>query len=259
MKRKVSFICIAALLLGAVQSWAVTTQVTVRVKAKDAKFIGSSYAGVLVTIRDADTGKLLAKGVTRGSTGDTAVLMKKPISRVETYARAQDAHFTATLDIDEPTRVEVTALGPLSQRQGANRVSATQWVVPGKDITAGNGWVLEMPGFIVDVLAPPAHIKLAPDTTKVPIRANVTMMCGCPVVDGGVWDARKYEVAAQIFKNGKKIDEIPLKYATPASQFAADYPLSGGPGIYQVVVYAYDPANGNTGVDFATFIVKQLK
>ncbi|HEB51251.1 MAG TPA: hypothetical protein ENI89_11655 [Desulfobulbus sp.] len=259
MKGKISFVCIVSLLFLAAQAMAVPTSVTVRVKARDAKFIGTSFGGILITIRNADTGELLAKGVTQGSTGDTKVLMKQPLTRFETYARKQDAGFTTTLDIDEPTRIEVAAFGPLAQRQGANRVTATQWIVPGKDLTGGNGWVLEMPGFVVDVLAPPSHIKLDAATTTVPIRANVTMMCGCPITKGGVWDADRYQVAARIIKNGKQLAEIPLNYLKKASQFGADYTVNAGPGVYKAVVYAYDPSNGNTGVDVTTFIVKKPK
>ncbi len=259
MKGKISFLCIVILLFSAAQVLAVPTRVTVRVKARDAKFIGTSFGGILITIRDADTGQLLAKGVTKGATGDTKVLMKQPITRFETYARKQDAAFTATLDINEPTRIEVAAYGPLAQRQGANRVTATQWIVPGKDLTGGNGWVLEMPGFVVDVLAPPSHIKLDAATTTVPIRANVTMMCGCPITRGGVWDADRYQVAARIIKNGRQVAEIPLAYLKKASQFGADYRVSAGPGVYKAIVYAYDPANGNTGVDVTTFIVAKPK
>ncbi|HEX6202874.1 MAG TPA: hypothetical protein VF100_07720, partial [Thermoanaerobaculia bacterium] len=47
------------------------TAVTVRVLSRDAKFVGSSMGGARVTIRDAETGTLLAEGVTAGSTGDT--------------------------------------------------------------------------------------------------------------------------------------------------------------------------------------------
>ncbi len=43
------------------------THITVHVLAKGAKFIGTSMGGVEITIRDADTGELLAKGVPRAA------------------------------------------------------------------------------------------------------------------------------------------------------------------------------------------------
>ena len=131
-------------------SWATPTHITVHVIAKGAKFIGTTMGGVQITIRDADTGELLAKGVTEGGTGDTKRIMagEKPLS-TESAAK-----FDATIDIDQPRRIEVTAFGPLARRNTANTVSSTQWVVPGKDITGGDGWLLEMPGFFVDIQNP---------------------------------------------------------------------------------------------------------
>lgn len=257
MKMKSVILLLAALFLSATQALAVPTKVTVRVRAKDAKFIGTSFGGMLVTIRDVETGELLAKGVTQGSTGDTKVLMQEPVTRFKSVAREQDAAFVAVLDIDEPVKVEVSAYGPLAQRQGASRVSATQWVVPGKDITGGNGWVLDLPGFVVDVLAPPSHIKLDSTTVSVDIRANVTMMCGCPIKAGGVWDANKYDVSAIVKKDGRTIATLPLKYTGLASQFQTTFTVNKGPGVYRAIVYAYDPANGNTGLDTVTFIIKK--
>jgi hypothetical protein len=45
-----------------------------------------------------------------------------------------------------------------------------------------------------------------------------------------------------------------MSYAGETSQFAASVPVDA-PGTYDVLVYAYDPANGNTGADRTTFIV----
>ena len=46
----------AIILICATSVMAVPTNVTVRVRTKDAKFMGSSIGGALITIRDADTG-----------------------------------------------------------------------------------------------------------------------------------------------------------------------------------------------------------
>ncbi len=165
------------------------------------------------------------------------------------------AKFTATLDLDEPRLIEAEVYGPLAQRQSAGRVTATHWVVPGKNITGGDGWVLELPGFVVDVLAPPAHVKLPPVTAKVDVRANVALMCGCPITPGGLWDADKLDVKALVTRNGEKLAPVDLKFAGETSQFAGSIPVFGA-GVYDVTVYAYNPANGNTGVrphDFRRF------
>ena len=144
--------------------------------------------GARVILRDADTGEILAQGVTAGGTGDTKRIMHEGGGRRATLSDDSAAKFTATLDLDAPRLIEAEVFGPLAQRQSANRVTATHWVVPGKNITGGDGWVLELPGYVVDVLAPPAHVKLPADTSTVSLRANVALMCGsapsCPAACG---------------------------------------------------------------------------
>ncbi|GJL77255.1 MAG: hypothetical protein NPINA01_02440 [Nitrospinaceae bacterium] len=236
--------------------WAEPTDITVRVISRDAKFIGTSMGGVLVTVSDAQTGEILSQGKTAGGTGDTNRIIKQPHKRGVPLSTESAAKFSATLELKEPRLIEVTAFGPLGQRQGANRVSAVQWVVPGKHLTGGDGWLLEMPGFIVDVLAPPTHLKLKGTPQTVELKAKVTMMCGCPIEPGGFWDANRYEVTALIRKNGEPFGKALLKYAGATSQFAGTMKVEA-PGTYEAVVYAYDSSNGNTGLDKVTFVVSR--
>jgi hypothetical protein len=239
----------------ATTSVAIPTTITVRVKSKDAKFVGTSMGGVLITIEDVDTGKLLAKGTTTGTTGNTSTIMKTPITRGMPISDEKSSRFITTIDIDEPTLIEVTAYGPLAQRQSANKVSATQWVIPGKHITGGDAWMMELPGFVVDILSPPTH-SIYNDTPKtITVTANVTMMCGCPITPGGLWDFNKYEIKALIKKNGKQTGELSLQYGAKASQFTTPITIEET-GVYELIVYAYDPANGNTGLDKVTFVFK---
>lgn len=254
MTRKIAVLSLTLAAIFATPAQAEPTQVTVRVIAKDAKFIGSSMGGMRIVIRDADSGAILADGVTSGSTGDTKKLMTDDRKRGVAISTDDAARYTATLDLNEPRLLEVSAFGPLAQRQSAARVSVTQWVVPGKHITAGDGLLLELPGFVVDVLDPPAHVKLKGAPQAVNIVANVMMMCGCPTSAGGMWDSNKYEVRALLKKDGKSAGELPLTYAGKESQFSATWNVTE-PGTYQATVYAYDPANGNTGVDNVTFVV----
>jgi hypothetical protein len=247
-----------AVLFATAVAMALPTQITVRVKTKDAKFLGSSMGGALITIRSVETGELLAKGVTTGSTGNTDTIMKKALTRGMPLSDETSARFNATIDINEPTLVEVKAYGPLVQRQSANTVSATQWVVPGKHIVGGDAFMLELPGLVVDVLAPPAHLQLHSDEASQPlaIAANVTMMCGCPLKPGDLWDATKFEVKALVKKDGGEIDAVTLSYAGHPSQFSGNYVLKGI-GTYEITVYAFDPATGNTGVDRTSVVVVQ--
>jgi hypothetical protein len=231
------------------------THIEVRVLSRGAKFVGTSMGGAEVAIRDADTLELLAHGVTAGSTGDTAKIMQAGGGRHAPVSTPDAAVFRATLDLAAPRRLEVSAVGPGAQGQAKNRVSSTMWVVPGKHVTGGDGWILELPGFAVDVLEPPAHQRLRGAPLDVAVRANVVLMCGCPVEPGGPWDADRYEVRAVVLRNGARLREVPMRYAGQTSQFAAD--LTGlEPGVYEVVVYAHDPANGNTGLDRTTFMIE---
>ncbi|MDZ7827938.1 MAG: hypothetical protein U5K33_00150 [Halofilum sp. (in: g-proteobacteria)] len=243
-----------AALFGAAPAMAEATEVVVRVISKDAKFVGTSMGGVRVVLGDAETGEILATGTTSGGTGNTGKIMHTDGGRRQVMADDSAAAFRATLDLERPRLVEVEAYGPLAQPQAAHRVTATQWLVPGRDVAAGNGWVLELPGFVVDILDPPAHRKLGERPDEVPVRANVTMMCGCPIEPGGLWDADRYEVAAIVTRNGERVDEVALEYAGETSQFAGAIPVNG-PGVYDIAVFAHDPHNGNTGVDRTTFIV----
>jgi len=246
----------ACLLLSVSSAMAEETRVDVRVLSKGAKFIGTSMGGVGVTIRDADTGRLLAQGRTAGTTGDTDKIMRESQPHHAGVSTEDAGVYRARVDLAEPRKLKVTARGPLAQPQAINTVSVTQWVVPGKDITGGDALLLEMPGFVVDVLAPPAHQKLSAATAPIEIRANVTMMCGCPIVAGGLWDADRYEVSALVRRDGETVPGFELSYAGETSQFSGRLDVSK-PGAYEVIVYAYDPKNGNTGVDKTSFILAE--
>jgi hypothetical protein len=248
-----SLLAVLALFVASLPAHAEATNLEVRVISKGAKFIGTSMGGVLITVEDADTGELLARGEVTGSTGDTDKIMREAHVRPRVLSTEGSGVFETVLDLDRPRRVRVTALGPLAQRQAANEVSATQWVVPGKHLAGGDGLLLEMPGFAVDVLAPPSHVRL--DGSEVAIEVNVTMMCGCPITPGGLWDADLYEVEAIVYGGGDEVARVPLEYAGSASQFAATW-TPPEPGVYEAVVYAYDPSSGNTGLDRTTFIVQ---
>jgi hypothetical protein len=246
----------SAVLAAAPPVRAEDTKVTVRVLARDAKFIGTSMGGMRVTLRDADTGKVLAEGKTEGGTGDTTRIMRTPRARGKGIATDDAAAFTTTLDLDRPRRVEVTAEGPLGHPRSVGKVSAVQWVVPGKDLTGGDGWVLELPGFVVELKAPGPELKLQGLPQTVAIKAHVTMMCGCPIEPKGLWDADGYQVRALVRRNGQSAGEVPLAYAGTTSNFAGNLRVDQ-PGTYEVVVYAYDPKDGNTGLDRTLFTVER--
>ncbi|MGV7222196.1 MAG: hypothetical protein ACQ9MH_11780 [Nitrospinales bacterium] len=236
--------------------WAEPTKISIRVISKGAKFIGSNMGGVKITLQDAQTGELLATGKTQGGTGNTKRIMKQDHSRGYKLSTDDAAKFSATLDLDEPRLIEVTAFGPLAKLDSANRVSSTQWVVPGKHLTGGDGWLLQMPGFVVEVLTLPMEYKLEDGSKEIELKVNVTMMCGCPIKPGGIWDANRYEVKALVKRDGVPAGNATFSYAGSTSQFSGTLHVKE-PGIYKAIIYAYDPNNGNTGLDTITFKVSR--
>ena len=247
---------VLALLLLSTPTLAEETRVVVRARARDGKFVGTSMGGAQVVLRDAETGQLLARGVTSGTTGDTQRLMKQPYARGTQLADEKSAKFEATLVLDEPRLVTVEVSGPEAQRQARITSSTQVWVIPGKHLT-GDGIILELPGFVVDVLEPRAHefIRLEGKPRNVPIRVNLVLMCGCPTEPGGLWDSSKYELRAVVRRDGKPVTLVPLSYAGKTSAYEGQLSVQEK-GAYEILVTAYDPNTGNTGVDRTTFIVE---
>lgn len=229
------------------------TQVVVRAKAHDAKFIGSSMGGVVVAIRNADTGALMAQGEIEGSTGNTEQLMRTPLGRGARLSKGGAAKFDTTLKLKKPTLATIEAKGPLGQPQSAILTSTEVWLVPGRDID-GDGIILDFPGFAVDMVSPRAHSTIEKGE-KVNIKANVVMMCGCPTKPGGLWNSDDYEIEAWIEKEGKFIDKVSLSYAGETSYYKGSYePTSSG--TYNVTLVVFDPTSNNTGVDRSSFIYR---
>jgi hypothetical protein len=242
-----------------------TTKIMVRVIARDGKFLGDDVGGALVTIRDVRTGELLASGLTTGGSGPTQGIMQTPKTRnqpipTENPPVNNACFFEATLSLEAPRLVEISALGPLAAQQSANRVSATTWVWPGLGIAPGqtpggpvrqDGFLLEIPGLVVQVLSPPQHyLPFKPNPqTPIPISANVTMMCGCPI-NAVPWPYQDFQVGASIRHNGKTTD-LALTFDTQApapSQFTVNW-TPGDYGIFEITVWAFQTSTGNTGVD----------
>jgi hypothetical protein len=239
----------AMLLLSPEFFQAQETSVMIRVKAKDAKFIGTSMGGAKVIVRDEGTGNILAEGFTEGGTGDTDVLMKNPITRGSQLTDENTAGFLAKLNIEKPVFANVEAFAP-----GENRVKSTTqlWIIPGKDII-GDGLVIEIPGFAINILSPQTHQSIGANK-EIEIKTKIIMMCGCPITKGGLWDADQYEVKAVISKDGKQERTLDLKVLEQASTFSGKVVLV--PGDYEILVYAFDPVSGNTGLDKTNIIVK---
>lgn len=57
---------------------AIPTKVLVRVLAHDAKLIGTKVGGAMITFREVATGDTLARGIHKGKTGDTRLIVVQP-------------------------------------------------------------------------------------------------------------------------------------------------------------------------------------
>lgn len=225
----------------------VPTDVVVRAVAHDAKVVGSSVGGVRVTIREAETGRILAEGTQKGGTGDTELIMRRPHERGATvYGTSDAAAFRATLDLDGPTVVKVTAEGPLGPDHAIRSASRTLLLLPGRDVT-GEGVVLELQGLVARLESPEAEASPAGGEV-IPVRATVEMMCGCPVTPGGLWDADRMEVRARLTRDGRLVGETVLRYAGEPSTFEGELPVPPGKGTYELVVTAAQDDAANFGV-----------
>ena len=228
------------------------TKIIVRTKAKDAKFIGSSMGGSMIIIRDALTNEVLAKGPTEGGTGNTDAIMRTAHERY-TPITSGAAAFETSLSLQKPLFVTVEALSPVNHEE-SRVVSQTQlWLIPGKHID-GEGLILEIPGFVVDGLYPQTHqgFSLANDKS-VELKANMVMMCGCTISEGGLWDSNDMEVEAAVYVDGEYWKTIPMSIAGE-NTFTAQLDLEKA-GNHEVIITSYHKISKNTGVDQLYFRV----
>lgn len=242
------------------QTTTVPTNVTVRVIAVGGKFLGDDVGGSQIAIRDVQSGELLATGVTRGGSGP-ADLMTRPLTRTQSLPTEDGANsaarFDATIPLDRARLVEVTAIGPLAAPSPA-RAAKTLWLYPGKHLSPNggaptDGLLISLQGLIVGVVTPPMHYLAhghAP-SKAMEIRANVTMMCGCPIaVDP--WPAEDFQVEAHIQHGGRRI-VVPLSFEArqrdgAPSQFVARGWIPGDVGVFNISVVAYQKSTGSLGV-----------
>lgn len=243
---------LAAALAAVALSWAGLaaqgrpTTVVVRAVAHDAKIVGSGVGGARITVRDAHSGEVLARGVQEGDTGDTDLVMRDPHRRgASLWDTPGAAVFRATLELERPTVVEVTAEGPLGTPHAVRRSSKTVLLLPGRDVT-GDGIVLELNGFKVELLRP-AGEAAAPGST-VAVRARVEMMCGCPTTPGGLWDADLIDVVARLLRDGEEVASRSMPYAGETSLFETELTVPDEPGSYELVVTAARPSRANFGI-----------
>ena len=235
-------------------STAISTPVVVRVVAAHAMALGDNVGGAAVTIRDAQTGTILASGRQSGPSGDARSIMQTPHLQIEpVYSVRESASFSADLKLTKPTLVEIVGEGPLKFPQAMRRASKIVLLYPGKGVT-GDGIVLELNGLLVNIEAPTTDRPLGIGDEGT-IRATVKMLCGCVVEPFGNWDSRKMDLYGELRLGEKVIQRIDLYHQAKGSftgAFQIPRSLKGEQSIALRLVAA-DADAANVGVDEVTY------
>lgn len=249
---------------------ATTTPMLIRVQANGGKFLADDIGGAEVTVRDARTGRWLEGGRVQGP--DSGTLQQNYVPSASRSAVVTPgapplvqwlvpgpttSGLTVHLPITQPTLLEVEVYGPLGGLQSAQRVVTYTWAVPGQPITQGPGFVVELPGLIVQVQQPPTHLEYAKAPASVSFVVNVTMMCGCPIGKGLAWIPEDFVVTAAVERIGSGAPPAPVGFRVlqDPSIFHGSFEMRD-PGFYQAAVTAVQKSTGNLGTGTVTFFTK---
>jgi hypothetical protein len=256
-----------ACLLAAHTAWAanpyepttgpVATDVLVRVVADGAMVLGDAVGGARVTITDVATGTVLASGLQQGEAGDQNQIMRTPRIMAEPrYSSRAAAAFRATLHLERPTLVEISAQGPLAYPQAAQRAGKTVLLIPGQDLT-NDGIVLRLYGFIVQIEHPkPGESLIARDDVK--LRASIRTLSGSLVQPHGDWDSRKLTIYGEVLLGDRVLERIQMFYVGSKSSFEAPFFVpraADAPNGITLRVVAADRAGSHFGMGTAHYPV----
>jgi hypothetical protein len=236
------------------------TNVLVRVQARGGKFLGPDIGYSGVTVRDVESGRILARGVATGGSGDQPTTSFSPgtsrdvilapgnvVYWLSPVTTPPTAGFLATVDLERPTLVEISACGLTNGLSNEHTVSVQTWLVPGADLTEEPGVVLIMPGLNVQILAP--TIPSPPAAPSFTVTAWVTMMCGCKIsnASGSLWQPSEFAVNATLSDvGGGIICDKPMTLSATPSMYTAEMQLPSN-GEYKLVVTAVQASEGNVG------------
>lgn len=233
----------------------VATPVVVRVVGNHAMALGDPVGGAAVTIKDVETGAILASGTQTGSSGDLRSIMQTPHQQIEQiYSVKGAAAFTTILQLNKPTLVEITGEGPLKFPHALRRASKTVLLYPGKPVS-GDGIVLELNGLLVQIEGPPKNQPLGVGDTGT-IRATVKMLCDCIVEPFGNWDSRKMDLYAEMRLDNRVLTKIDLFHQGPKGLFLGNFIIPKslqGQEYLTLRVVASDPEGLNIGYDEITY------
>lgn len=222
------------------------TEVVVRVISEDAKFVGDSMGGASVTLRIANGGPVLARGITTGGTGDTARIMQAT-GRSPLIATPEAAAFRTTIDIDQPTLVDLEVYGPNGRQGSRVRVVSQRWIMPGQPVNTGDGWIVELPGLAITPIAKAASGEVVAGSRFIDVTAKIELLCGCPITPGGPWDSAEYRVTVSVWQQGRRRSETPLQFVAAPGGFAGQVQVPAK-GRYRLFVMAQNIRTGNSGV-----------
>ncbi len=82
-------------------------------------------------------------------------------------------------------------------------------------------------------------------------------MCVCPVRPGSLWDANKFNVRVLVYYKGKKVAELPMRWAGKISHFETSF-VPRRKGGYKTVIVASDKSR-NEGVGVTGFVAVPAK
>lgn len=246
---------LAGLLVSEGEAAPVDTEIVVRVVAKGAMVLGDEVGGARVTIREHATGRVLASGIQGGSAGDRNQIMRTPRLLDEPhYTSTESASFVATFALERPTRVEIIGEGPLDYPGSMQRASVTTMLLPGQDVS-GDGIVLELHGYLVDILSPKGKGPLTA-AADVMLKASVRTLSGNPVQPYGDWDSRKIQIYGEIRSGDRVIERLQMFFADDAGVFEAPFYVPSPAQATEdltIRVIASNGADTNFGVAEATF------
>lgn len=225
----------------------IPTRVVVRAVAQDAKVVGSGVGGAWIQIREAVSGRVLAEGLQEGGTGDTGRIMGARERGATVFDTPGAGVFQAEIPLAAPTRVEVTARGPLGAEHAAQTASASLLLIPGEHVE-GEGVILTLHGFTVELLEPLTEPFVAAPGASVPIRARVTLLCGCPTEPGGRWDAHRITLRGQWVREGRVVDQVPLTFTGTTSEYQATLRAPAAVGPVTLRIIAVDAERANAGM-----------
>jgi hypothetical protein len=249
---------------------ATTTPMMIRAQANGGKFLADDIGGAEVTVRDARTGRWLEGGRIQGP--DSGTLQQNYVSSASRSAVVTPGNpptvqwlvpglttsgVLVHLPITQPTLLEVEVYGPLGGLQSAQRVVTYTWAVPGQPITQGPGFVVLLPGLVVQVQQPPTHLEYPSAPQSVSFVANVTMMCGCPIGPGLAWIPGDFTVTVAVERigSGEPPAHVGLSLVQSPSIFQGSFKLET-PGFYQAAITAVQKSTGNLGTGTVTFFTK---